>query len=133
MPKDERVAPTGRKVGRRRPAMSPDERILALGRELRRRRHARGLSLYGVGEAAGLSPNYVGSVELGRRDPSLSTMIRIAQAVGAEIGELLGLPHMTADAIEAARLLSTFPCEVRARVVNALQALATWVGEHRVE
>jgi hypothetical protein len=58
-------------------------------------------------------------------------MIRIAQAIGAEIGELLGLPHMTADAIEAARFLSTLPGEVRAPVVNALQALATWAGEHR--
>ncbi len=131
MPKDERVAPSSREVRRRRPAMPTDERILALGRELRRRRQARGLSLDGLGEAAGLTPNYVGSIELGRRDPSLSTMIRLARAIGSEIGELLGLPDMTADAIEAARLLSAFPCEVRAPVVNALRALATWAGGHR--
>lgn len=85
---DERVVPSGREVRRHRPAMPTDERILALGRELRRRRQARGLSLDGLGEAAGLSPNYIGSIELGRRDPSLSTMIRIAQAIGSEIGEL---------------------------------------------
>ena len=133
MPKDDRVAPSGREVRRRRPAMPVDERILALGRELGRRRQARGLSLDGLGEAAGLTPNYVGSIELGRRDPSLSTMIRIAQAMGSEIGELLGLPGMTADAIEAARLLSTLPGQVRAPLVNALQALATWAGEHRAE
>jgi transcriptional regulator with XRE-family HTH domain len=131
MPKDERVAPTGREVRRRRPAMLTDERILALGRELRRRRQARGLSLDSLGEVAGLTPNYVGSIELGRRDPSLSTMIRIAQAMGSEIGELLGLPDMTADSIEAARLLSALPAQVRAPVVNALREMATWAIEHR--
>lgn len=131
MPKDERVAPSGRAVKRRRPTMPTDERILALGRELRRRRQARGLSLDGLGEAAGLTPNYVGSIELGKRDPSLSTMIRIARAIGSEIGELLGLPDMTADAIEAARLFSALPREVRAPVVSALQALSTWVGKRQ--
>jgi len=131
MPEDDRVAPSGRAVKRRRPPMPTDERILALGRELRRRRQARGLSLDGLGEAAGLTPNYVGSIELGKRDPSLSTMIRIAQAMSLEIGELLGLPGMTADAIEAALLLSALPAQVRAPVVSALQALATWAGEHR--
>jgi transcriptional regulator with XRE-family HTH domain len=111
--------------------MPTDERILALGRELRRRRQARGLSLDSLGEVAGLTPNYVGSIELGRRDPSLSTMIRIARAIGSEIGELLGLPDMTADAIEAARLFSSLPGEVRAPAINALQALATWADAHR--
>lgn len=131
MPKDERVAPSGREVRRRCPAMPMDERILALGRELRRRRQTRGLSLDALGEAAGLTPNYVGSIELGRRDPSLSTMIRIAQAMGSEIGELLGLPDMTADSIEAARLLSALPAQVRASVVNTLRVMATWAIEHR--
>ena len=131
MPKDERVAPSSREVRSRRPSMPTDECILALGRELRRRRQARGLSFDALGEAAGLTPNYVGSIELGRRDPSLSTMTRIAQAMGSEIGELLGLPGMTADAIEAARLLSTLPGQVRAPVVSVLQALAAWAGEHR--
>jgi hypothetical protein len=60
-------------------------------------------------------------------------MIRIAQAIGSEIGELLGLPDMTADAIEAARLFSSLPGEVRAPIISALQALATWACERRAE
>jgi hypothetical protein len=51
-------------------------------------------------------------------------MIRIAMAFDAPIGELLGVPDMSADSIEAARLLSVLPAEVREPLVTALRALA---------
>ena len=104
--------------------MTIHECILALGREIRRRRKAQGLTLERLGEAAGLTPNYIGNIEAGQRDPSLSSMIRLARAFDSPIGELLGMPEMSADSIEAARLLSVLPAEVREPVVNALRALA---------
>jgi transcriptional regulator with XRE-family HTH domain len=99
-------------------------RILVLGREIRRRRKAQGLTLDRLGESAGLTSNYIGNIEAGQRDPSLSSMIRLARAFDSPIGELLGMPEMSADSIEAARLLSVLPAEVREPVVNALRALA---------
>jgi transcriptional regulator with XRE-family HTH domain len=77
-----------------------------------------------LGEAADLTPNYIGNIEAGQRDPSLSSMIRLARAFDSPIGELLGMPEMSADSIEGARLLSVLPAEVREPVVNALRALA---------
>ncbi len=104
--------------------MTIHECILALGREIRRRRKAQGLTLERLGEAAGLTPSYIGNIEAGQRDPSLSSMIRLARAFDSPIGELLGMPEMSADSIEAARLLSVLPAKVREPVVNALRALA---------
>jgi hypothetical protein len=39
-------------------------------------------------------------------------------------GATVGMPEMSADSIEAARLLSVLPAEVREPIVNALRALA---------
>jgi transcriptional regulator with XRE-family HTH domain len=48
--------------------------MLALGRENRRRRKAQGFTLDRLGEAAGLTSNYIGNIEAGQRDPSLSSV-----------------------------------------------------------
>jgi transcriptional regulator with XRE-family HTH domain len=106
--------------------METAEQIQAFGCEIRRRRHGLGLTLDALGEAVDLTPNYIGSIEMGQRDPSISTITRLARGLDSTAGELRGLPDMTADAIEAARLLSAVPPEVREPIVGALQALARW-------
>ncbi|MCK6589307.1 MAG: helix-turn-helix transcriptional regulator [Polyangiaceae bacterium] len=107
--------------------METAERIQALGRELRRRR-ALGLTRDALAAASGLTPNYVGAIELAQRDPSISSVMRLAHGLGLTAGELLGLPDLPPDAIEAAKLLSRIPPEVREPVVEALRALADWAG-----
>ncbi len=57
-------------------------------REVRRRRHAQGLTLEALGAGSGLTPNYIGGIETGQRDPSLSTMRKLAAGLGAPLGEL---------------------------------------------
>jgi transcriptional regulator with XRE-family HTH domain len=51
------------------------------GKEVRRRREALGLTLEELAERAGLTPNYVGTVETGKRDPSLSTVLALAKGL----------------------------------------------------
>jgi transcriptional regulator with XRE-family HTH domain len=104
--------------------MDRAERLNAFGREVRRRRHAQGMTLDALGAAADLTPGYIGTIEAGQRDCSLSTMEKLAAGLGAPLGELLGMPDMSPDAIEAARLLSALPFEVREPIVGALRALA---------
>jgi hypothetical protein len=53
-------------------------------------------------------------------------MRKLAAGLGAPLGELLGMPTMSPDSIEAARLLSTLPPPVREAIVGALRTLATW-------
>lgn len=92
------------------------------GREVRRRRHALGLTLDLLAEMAELSPNYLGSIETGKRDPSLSTVQRIADAFGVSIGELFGdREGITAEVREAAKLFADAPPHVRESVVTILR------------
>jgi transcriptional regulator with XRE-family HTH domain len=98
---------------------------IAFGREVRRRRHAQGLTLETLGAEAGLTPQFIGGIEAGQRDPSIGSMAKIAAGLGAPLGELLGMPELSAEALEGARHLSAVPPEVRAPIVVALRAIDT--------
>ena len=62
---------------------------LAFGARLRVLRHDRLLTLEQVAEAAGLHPNYLGSVERGERNVSLFNIWRIASALGLSADAVL--------------------------------------------
>ena len=100
---------------------------MAFGREVRRRRLARGWTLDALADVAGLTPNFIGGVENGRRNPSLKSMARIAKGLGVHLADLLGMAELNPEAIGAARLLMALPGEVRVPVVGALSALVAWV------
>ncbi|TRZ95993.1 MAG: XRE family transcriptional regulator [Dehalococcoidia bacterium] len=59
------------------------------GANVRLQRSKRGLSQEGLAELAGLHRTYVGAVERGQRNVSFINMVRIAKALGVELGELL--------------------------------------------
>lgn len=59
---------------------------------MRRRRLAQQLSQEALAELTGLHRTYIGSVERGERNISIDNMERIAQALGADIVDLLTLP-----------------------------------------
>lgn len=111
--------------------MARDEHPNAFGREVRRRRRAQGMTLPALAAKAQLTPNFIGGIENGHRDPSLNSMEKLAAGLGVPLGELLGAPELPADAIEAARVLSALPFEVREPIVGALRALAGWAEGRR--
>ncbi|MCK6593194.1 MAG: hypothetical protein L6Q76_37030 [Polyangiaceae bacterium] len=59
---------------------------------------------------------------------SLSTVLRIACGLRVTPGELLGMPGLPPDAIEAAKLVSRLPEAVRKPLTSTLRALAGWGG-----
>ncbi|WP_341917075.1 helix-turn-helix transcriptional regulator [Polaromonas sp. YR568] len=63
--------------------------MAAFGTALRELRHDRLLTIEAVAEAAGLHPNYLGSVERGERNVSLFNIWRIANALGLPAAALL--------------------------------------------
>ena len=63
--------------------------LAAFGTALRELRHDRLLTIEAVAEAAGLHPNYLGSVERGERNVSLFNIWRIASALGLPAAALL--------------------------------------------
>jgi transcriptional regulator with XRE-family HTH domain len=95
------------------------------GKEVRRRRRAARLTLEQLAERAGLSPNYVGSIEKGDRDPSLSSVLALAQGLKVPAGELVGgLPELGPGGLEAGRLFEAAGADVQEAVLALLHALA---------
>lgn len=84
--------------------LQPDE-VVNFGLEIRRRREAKGMTLDQLAERSGLTPNYIGTIENGHRNPSLSTIFSLAKGAGRVAGELLGgAPGLSAAGYEAGRL-----------------------------
>jgi transcriptional regulator with XRE-family HTH domain len=97
---------------------------LSFGREVRRRRKALGLTLEQLAERSGLTPNYIGTVENGRRDPSLSTVLALAKGLAIPAGELFGgMVELSPAALEAARLFDSAPPDVQSAVLQLLHAV----------
>lgn len=58
-------------------------------RLLREEREKRGLSMNVVAQRAGLSHSIVSLVERDLRNPTLDTLLRIAEAIGVNLGEII--------------------------------------------
>ncbi len=66
--------------------MEPHEQF---GRNLRRQRDRRGLSQEALGHLCDLHPTEVSRLERATREPRLSTIVRLARALGIKPGMLL--------------------------------------------
>lgn len=64
---------------------------IAFGRVLRRLREAAGLTQEQLGFEADLRRTYVSILELGQQQPSLTTILKIAQALNCSPGSLLDM------------------------------------------
>jgi len=61
----------------------------AFGERVRTRRHELGFSQEQLAEAAGLHWTFVGQVERGQRNLSLKNILKLAQGLGVDAGELV--------------------------------------------
>jgi len=105
--------------------MSKDDPLIEFGREVRRRREALGLTLEGLAERAELTPNYIGTIENGKRDPSISTISAIARGLDLAPGELLGeLPELSPMVIEVGRLFDGTSPDIQAAILSIMRASA---------
>jgi transcriptional regulator with XRE-family HTH domain len=99
--------------------------VRAFGAEVRRRRESLGWSLPELAKRSGLTYNYIGAIEMGQREPSLSTMEKIAKGFDVPVWELLGRDGLSPSALECARLLHEAPQEVR----DAIQTVLEFYGK----
>lgn len=77
-----------------------------------------------LAEKSGLTPNYVGTVEIGGRDPSLSTVLALARGLSVAPGELFGgIARLSPLTLEAARLFEGSPPDVQDAILRLLRAL----------
>lgn len=54
-------------------------------------RTAKGLSQEDLGLEAGLDRTYVGGIERGERNPSFGSLVKIAEALGVSVSEMISL------------------------------------------
>jgi transcriptional regulator with XRE-family HTH domain len=59
-----------------------------IGEEVRRRREEMGLTGAQLAARAGMAPSAVSQIETGKRTPSSASVIKLASALGAEVGDL---------------------------------------------
>jgi transcriptional regulator with XRE-family HTH domain len=64
---------------------NPD--LVKFGLNVRRIRLKKGLSQSALAKQAGLSPNYIGTLERGVQNPSLKTLERLAKGLGCSMSE----------------------------------------------
>lgn len=101
-------------------AASPE--AIAFGREVRRRREASKMTLEQLSERSGLTPNYIGTIENGRRDPSLSTVLALAKGLGVPAAELVpGSSAMSFPAVEAGHLFDNTSSDVQSALLEFLR------------
>ena len=58
-------------------------------RLLREQREKQGLSIYAVAQRSGLSPQAISYAERGEKRPSFETVLRIASAIGIDLGDVI--------------------------------------------
>ena len=91
---------------------------------MRRRREALGLTLEQLAESSELTPNYIGTIENGKRDPSLSTVLALARGLRVPPADLFGgVEDLTPAATEAGRLFDAAPPEVQEAVLQILRVV----------
>lgn len=71
--------------------------VRVLAENVRSLRHAKGLSQEELATICGLHRTYVGSVERGERNVTLSTLEVLASALGVTVSSLLTPSRMSAD------------------------------------
>lgn len=98
---------------------------MEFGHEIRRRRQALGMTLEQLAEASKLTPNYIGTIENGKRDPSLSTVMALAQGLRLPPAELFGgIQDLSAAATEAGLLFEGATPDVQEAVLALLRSVS---------
>jgi transcriptional regulator with XRE-family HTH domain len=98
---------------------------MEFGYEIRRRRLALGMTLEQLAEASKLTPNYIGTIENGKRDPSLSTVMALAKGLRIAPAELFGgLQDLSAAATEAGLLFEGATSDVQEAVLQLLRSVS---------
>ena len=68
-----------------------------MGKRIRELRRQKGLTQEELGERAGISYKYLGSIERGQENPSFKHLVRLAKALSVSMDELFRFSHLEPD------------------------------------
>lgn len=63
--------------------------LIPFGESVRRQRESQGLSQEKLADLCGVHRTYIGGIERGERNPTLKTMIKISNALGVPLSEMI--------------------------------------------
>jgi len=92
-----------------------------LGTRLKQLRRARRLTQEQLAERAGLSYKFVGEIERGRGNPTLTTLAALSGALGVALSDLLGVE------LDRPRLSTRQATQVR-EALASLETLVEWAA-----
>ena len=92
-----------------------------MGARLKQLRHARRLTQEQLAERAGLSYKFLGELERGRGNPTLTTLAALSEALGVHLVDLL------APIVDRPRLTPRQASQVREALVS-LETLVEWAA-----
>ncbi|HEV7486637.1 MAG TPA: helix-turn-helix transcriptional regulator [Thermoanaerobaculia bacterium] len=70
-------------------SMTISPEAVRFGEVIRRIRRARGWTIVKLAQRAGMNANYLGVLEQGGNDTSLTTIVELCDVLGADIGEVM--------------------------------------------
>lgn len=76
-------------VAKPSPTFAGNTALVALGKAIRAERLAHGLSQEALADKAGIDRSYIGGVERGEHNIAIMNLLKIADALGFKISELL--------------------------------------------
>ncbi len=94
-----------------------------LGAFIRQWRKQHSVTLEELATRAGLSPNHLGTIERGNRDPRISSLWTLARAMNLSLRELLESedPNISPAATEFAHLYDTAPLRLQSAIGSFLR------------
>lgn len=72
-----------------------ENELMALGNKIRKTRENQGLSIRDLADMADINKSQVVRIESGESDPHYTTLLKLARALGANIGELMEIKEDT--------------------------------------
>jgi transcriptional regulator with XRE-family HTH domain len=104
--------------------------IMAFGTEVRRIRKLRKLSIEDLAERSKLSANYVGGIEMNRRDPSMSTVKALSKGLGVSMADLFqDTPDsVSPSAMQLAKAFERIRPNLQEVIMNLVVSLASGPG-----
>jgi transcriptional regulator with XRE-family HTH domain len=102
-------------------------------RVLRKTRKPKPLSQEKLAELAGVHHTYIGAIERGEKNVTLETLLRVAQALGVSIEDLLPLPNTSGQEriAEIGALLEKSDPEFVEIIADFLRRVDEWRGLRR--
>lgn len=95
---------------------------LEIGANIRCQRQKKGIKQKELADEVNVSPQHISHIETGRSQPSLSTLVEIANVLGTDLNTLLGnnltLSREYVLNSQVAQILSNIPDELFARILQ---------------